>query len=202
MGKSQRENDNKYFQNQGDLQNVALEGLQKLTLLSIIFHHIDASCGRSVVHNRDCHLRLHESVPILPGKYIVALHGGNDFREQTVTSQKGIGAVINGLSECIYNNDTVGFDHIGKFAVVGDVECVDDIGNGRGVDHIQLGNFIRGQLTFFQHSGFFVLVEQFAAGIGAVYIQKEQHKERDEHIGHRVKKLCTSVPAETRSFTF
>ena len=143
---------------------------------------------------------LHSAVMILPCKHIIPIHGPDDLRKKSIPLLCRVGAVVNHLAALVRYKDP------GQFQVIvltGQVlHLTDSLGDGGTVQNLQVGDLIGSKLAFFRHRILLTPGEEGMTDVRAVEIQNEQHNRRDDHIDHRVTKLCTAIPAEYRSFTF
>ena len=198
VGKGDGKGGDDDFQHQGDAKQGLLQGFDQRALGGIVLRHVYAAHHGAIVDDGGRRPGVGDAVVVRPGKDVVPLRGlfADGERLQNLRKQD-IGT--HGSAAAVVQRRT---------AVVGDhkprdlqaFQLVDDAGDGGAVQHLQSGNFVGGQQTFFNHGGFLALVEQLMADAGAVDIQKNQHHQRDRHIGHGIPELGVAVAPKNGFF--
>ena len=128
---------------------------------------------------------LHGTVMILRKEYIIAFYRTENFWKKGIIIRLRFQTVVK-YPRGLVSNDQTGDLQTDHF--------LNSICDGRGVDNLQTGNFVRSQLTFLNHGGFFTLVEQCLADFGAVKIQKQQNQKGNNHVDQCVSQLGVGVP--------
>ena len=192
-GEQNGEQNHDGFQQKADPQNRPLHGLNQTALHRVIFGNIHAAHHGTGVVNGGGSPGVHGSVVILPGADVVAFHGGEDLREQNVSS--------GGLSRTVEQGAAagVGDDQAGYLQTF---HLAYRLGHGGGIEHLQLSNFVGGQQALFHHGGLFAFVKQLLAGLGAIDVQNQQHNKGDDHVGHAVPELGFAVAAVSGCLIF
>ena len=185
FGEKKGEQNHDDFQNQRDSHDRVLQRLNQTTLIRIVFHHVyTAQCG-PVGYDGRGGVGLDNAIVILGKEDVISLHGAENFRKKGIIIRLRIQTVVK-YPRGLVSNDQTGDLQTDHF--------LNSICDGRGVDNLQTGNFVRSQLTFLNHGGFFTLVEQCLADFGAVKIQKQQNQKGNDHVDQCVTQLGVCVP--------
>ena len=186
-GKGQRENRNDNFQNQGNLQNIVLQGANQNALRQVILCHIHASDDAAIIDNRRGGPGVYSTVVKVSGENIVALHGLQYLGEENVAAYGCFLTVIQGKA-CMVCYNQPGGGHA--------VHLADNAGDGGGVQNLQLRDLIGSQMALFQHGGLFALVKQLLAGIGAIDVQNQKYYKGNGNISNGIIVLGVAIAAQ------